>query len=391
MLRVSHRKIWDARGRETRLRGVNLGNWLLIEGYMLAGPNEPEHRIRRAVGPGARDFFRRYQDVYITAADLRRIKRWGFNVVRVPFNHRLLSPGHGLYAQNGWEKLAWVLRAAEKAGLYVILDMHAAPGAQNADWHSDSPGRAGLWESPRFQKDTVTLWAEIAGRFKNAPALAGFDILNEPITDKKPILNKLYRESIAAVRAAGSNHLVFLEGTQWSTDFSPLDDLDDPGIVYSPHFYKPYQYTFNVELDLTYPGRVDGKMWNKETLRAEMAVLDRWAARRGAPVLIGEFGVNGRCPCCRAEARWVRDVAALFDGFGFHWTYWAYKVLSGHMHPSGLMRFPQNPPWLRREGVTVGWENFGRLGRRGRDAVLRSMDTRHFVADTAVLAALRRP
>lgn len=395
-LRVQNGRLVDGGGKPVRLRGVNLGNWLMLEGYMLAGPNEPERSIRqglaRRVGArGARQFFQQYQKSYIQAADLARIKSWGFNLVRVPFNARLLAGGDGLYSQNGWERLTWLVRQCGKAGLRCLLDLHAAPGAQNADWHSDSQGRALLWESGKFQEQTVDLWAAMADRFKNEPAVAGYDLLNEPNTNKTRALNALYRRCARAIRDTGDRHLLFLEGTEWSTVFSTLDDIDDPQIVYSPHFYKPHPFTFNWALDTVYPGRVDGVLWNKKKLRMEMERHARWARRRGAPVLLGEFGVNTRCPACHAETRWVRDLVDVCESLGFHWTYWSYKVVSTHMHPSGLLRFPQNPSWLKREGVAIGWENLPQLSPAGRRQFLREMDSKNFTVDTPILKILRSP
>jgi endoglucanase len=389
-LQVKGASIVDDRGRAVRLRGVNLGNWLLLEGYMLAGVNEPEHRIRGSVAAArgesaARTFFRKYQDVYIQRQDLRLIKSWGFNVLRVPFNYRILD-GNALHAGNGWRKLDWLAAECAKAGLYCVLDMHAAPGAQNHDWHSDS---AALWTSARERRRMAELWGRIARRYKDAPAVAGYDILNEPITDDYKTLNALYRDCVAAVRDEGDRKIAFLEGPKYATDLEPLQVFDDPNLAYSVHFYEPHLFTFNWAMDLKYPGVIDGKKWDKKALDAILSRHASWARRHRKPILVGEFGVNTRCPCCHAEHAWVRDTLSLFERYGFHWTYWSYKVVSGHMHPGGLLRYTANPPWVNRHGVKIAWETYGGLSSKMRGEFVKSLDSRRWTADASLLAALR--
>jgi aryl-phospho-beta-D-glucosidase BglC (GH1 family) len=390
-------KITDGLKKSVQLRGVNLGNWLLLEGFMLGGPNEPEHRIRASVAATAgvrqaRSFFKNFQDVFIQAADLRRIRRWGFNVVRVPFNYRLLlpSPEGRLYERDGWARLDWVIRECSRIGLYCLLDLHAAPGAQNADWHSDSPGRAGLWSSEKDREKTAALWEQISRHYRHEPALAGYDLLNEPDAASSKHVLQVYQRCLEAIRSTGDHHLIFVEGTEWSDHFAGIEALDDDQLVYSPHFYKPTAFTFHFEPGLTYPGMVEGKYWDKESLRSELSRFAILGRKRQRPVLIGEFGLNSRCPSCHTETDWLKDVVALFESFGFHWAYWSYKALGGPYFPTGLMRLPGNPPWLRREGPNTGWKNFGAANSRTKQNILAAMDSRHFKEDSPVLKELQR-
>jgi aryl-phospho-beta-D-glucosidase BglC (GH1 family) len=396
LLRVNRGRFIDGRGRDVSLKGVNLGTWLLLEGYMLGGPNEPEHRIRRSFAdvrgaPAAKSFFQKFQDVYIQEDDLRRIKRWGFNVVRIPFNYRLLVDGpHGdLVARNGWKKLDWVVRTCETLGLYCILDMHAAPGAQNHDWHSDSDGKARLWTSPKERALMADLWGRIAHRYRHAASVAGYDILNEPITDEHTTLNRLYADCRAAVRDQKDDHVVFLEGPTYATDLTPLDNPDDPQVAWSVHFYEPHNFTFNWAMDLTYPGVIDGKKWDRRALDEILSRHAVHARRTQRPVLVGEFGINSRCPCCHAEHRWLGDVLSLFKRHGFHWTYWSYKVVAGHMHPGGLLRYTPNPAWVNRHGVKIAWETYGEVSKNAAKQILESFQSRHWVEDAGILSALK--
>src|SRR5215212_4012738 len=84
-------------GRPLFLKGINLGNWLLPEGYMFkfktaSSPRLIEQVVNQLVGEDEADkFWRAYRDRYITLGDIRVIKRAGFNSVRVPFNYRLFA------------------------------------------------------------------------------------------------------------------------------------------------------------------------------------------------------------------------------------------------------------------------------------------------------------
>src|SRR5262249_47878924 len=152
-------------------------------------------------------------------------------------------------------------------------------------------------------------------------------------------------------------HLLFLEGTAWSDNFDGLDEVQDEQTVYAPHFYKPPEFTLHFDSDLSYPGVIAGRRWDKKTLRQELARFAELGRKMQRPILIGEFGVNSRCPSCHAERRWVRDTTRLFKAFGFHWCYWAYKTLGSTYFPNGLVRLSGHPDWLRRESATPGWEN----------------------------------
>src|SRR5437870_9612928 len=166
------REIVSPDGKPLLLKGINLGNWLLPEGYMFKfkSANSPrliQTVISELVGEDeARQFWIPYRDNYITQADIRFIKQSGFNSVRVPFSYRLfvsdaVSPR---LEGPGYELLDRVVDWCRKEGLYVILDMHAAPGGQTGDNIDDSFGYPFLFESGERQELTVNLWRKIASR-----------------------------------------------------------------------------------------------------------------------------------------------------------------------------------------------------------------------------------
>src|SRR6266508_5788646 len=201
------KEFFSPEGKPLLLKGINLGNWLLPEGYMFKfkttnSPRLIQVAINELVGEEeARRFWKTYRDNYITREDIRFIKRSGFNSVRVPFNYRLfVSDGTVPRLEGpGYELLDRVVDWCRSEGLYVILDMHAAPGGQTGDNIDDSFAYPFLFESGESQELTINIWRKIAARYRNEPGMIGYDLLNEPIAHYfdtaalNPMLEPLYR------------------------------------------------------------------------------------------------------------------------------------------------------------------------------------------------------
>src|SRR5256886_16970975 len=157
-------------GKPLLLKGINLGNWLLPEGYMFKfkttnSPRLIQTVVNELVGEDeARRFWKTYRENYITRDDIHFIKQSGFNSVRVPFSYRLfVSEGERQNLDGpGYELLDHVVDWCRREGLYVILDMHAAPAGQTGDHIDDSWGYPFLFESAESQALTVNLWRKIA-------------------------------------------------------------------------------------------------------------------------------------------------------------------------------------------------------------------------------------
>src|ERR1700687_1328006 len=176
-------------GKPLLLKGINLGNWLLPEGYMFkfktaSSPRLIQTVVNELVGEDeGRRFWKAYRENYITREDIHFIKQSGFNSVRVPFSYRLfVSEGEQQKLEGpGYELLDHVVDWCKKEDLYVILDLHAAPGGQTGDNIDDSWGYPFLFESAESQELKANIWRKIAARYGDEPAVAGYDLLNEPI------------------------------------------------------------------------------------------------------------------------------------------------------------------------------------------------------------------
>jgi len=294
-------------GKPLQLKGINLGNWLLPEGYMFKfkSANSPrliQTVINELVGEDeGRRFWKTYYQNYIAREDIRFIKQSGFNSVRVPFSYKLFvsdSTPPKLEGE-GYRLLDDVVAWCRSEGLYVILDMHAAPGGQTGDNIDDSWGYPFLFESPESQELTVNIWRKIAARYRNEPTVIGFDLLNEPIAhyfeaaDLNPKLEPLYRKIVTGIRDVDKDHLIFLGGARWDTNFKVFGPPFDPKLVYTFHKY-----------------------WMEVNQGAIQEYLD-FRDKYNVPVWMGESGEN--------TDEWISSFRKLLDANTIGWCFWPYK------------------------------------------------------------------
>jgi len=306
----THGKAFIAPSREPLfVKGINLGNWLLPEGYMFKFKNANSPRliqgvINELVGEDeAKRFWKAYRDNYITAEDIKFIRDAGFNSIRVPFDYRLFvtNDDPSRLEGIGYELLDRVVKWASKEGLYVVLDMHAAPGGQTGDNIDNSWGYPFLFESAESQELTVRIWQKIAARYGNEPAVLGYDLLNEPIAhffdtaQLNPKLEPLYRKLVTAIREVDKNHIIFLGGAQWDTNFK----------VFGPPFDEKLAYTFH-------------KYWMDVKQEAIQEYVD-FSNKYDVPILMGESGEN--------TDEWIASFRTLLEQNKVGWCFWTYKRL----------------------------------------------------------------
>ena len=303
-------------GKLLFLRGINLGNWLLPEGYMFkfktaSSPRLIETVVNQLVGPDeAQKFWHTFRDHYITADDIRFIKRAGFNFVRVPFNYRLFVAENTKLEGVGYELLDRVVGWCKAAGLYVILDMHGAPGGQTGDNIDDSWGYPFLFESAESQELTVNIWHKIAARYKGEKIVIGYDLLNEPIAHYfdtayfNPRLEPLYKRIVAAIRRVDRDHIIFLGGAQWDTNFK----------VFGPPFDPKLAYTFH-------------KYWMDVKQEAIQEYVD-FSNKYNVPLLMGESGEN--------TDEWVTAFRTLLEKNEISWCFWPYKKVDATSSPVSI-------------------------------------------------------
>jgi len=386
-LSIQDGKIINSNNERVLLRGVNLGGWVMMEGYILYGRNIPEKSFRfnleKIYGrKEAASFTQAFRSFFITEDDFKKISDIGFNCVRIPFNFSLIEDDKNpfKYNEEGIGFLEKVLGWCEKYKIYCILDMHAAPGSQNKDWHSDSHGESYLWSKKIYKKRFFRLWEFIADRFKDRSIIAGYNVLNEPVVKKAPrdTLRNFYKEAVKYIRKADKNHIIFLEGNFWSR---VLEDIGEPfadNLCYSVHYYDPLDFTHNFHKGFKYPGVIHGEYWDKERIRRDLEAYYSLTTKWNVPIFLGEFGVNSRCGKCDGELRWLKDVLQLCDEYDFHWTYWTYKAVANSIFPDGLYQYFPNPAWINRIGPIYGWENYYTLWKKYKKDIIISWETGNF-------------
>jgi len=366
----------------------------MMEGYILGGSNIAEHIFKNNFAKiyGRRvlmEFQDRFRDSFITEADIKRISSWGASCIRVPFNYRLIETRPYKYSKKGLNYLKKAVCWAKKYNMHVLLDLHAARGSQNKDWHSDSAGRALLWEEKEHRERTAMLWQYLADEFKDEEAVCGYDILNEPVIDRKkiPLLKAFYKRVIKKIREVDGAHAVFLEGNLWAQEIDFLEDLLEDKAWVSIHAYQPLDFTFNFRPYYKYPGYVEKIKWDKSRLKRSLEKYKRFCLKNSVDLLVGEFGINYRGGVY-GELEWLKDIMDIFEEWDFSWTYWTYKAVAGYVFPDGIMQYLDNPGWVSREGLRKGWENFYHLWKSDREKITASWLTDNFVANKEILRLL---
>ena len=241
-------------GSKLFIVGTNLGNWLNPEGYMFGfrrmnAPRQINEVISELVGPDkAAEFWSQFKDNYITKADIDYIASTGANTIRLPFHYKLFTDEDymGLTAnQDGFARIDSVVSWCKANDLYLILDMHDAPGGQTGDNIDDSYGYPWLLESEKSQQQFCSIWRDIADRYKDEPVILGYELINEPIAtyfDNQDELNAklepLHKRAVAAIREVDPNHVILIGAPQWNSNFEPLKDTDyDPQLMFTCHRY----------------------------------------------------------------------------------------------------------------------------------------------------------
>lgn len=323
-LKTQGREIVDSYGQKVLLRGFGLGGWLVQEGYQLhipgfGSPSSIRKQIVDLIGEAnAEQFYQRYIENYVTEQDIAQIASWGVNSVRLPFNYRLLTPENqpGVYLEEGFQIIDRLLSWCEKYRLYLILDMHCAPGGQNKDNISDSDGiEARLWTDPANQERTIAIWRKIAERYAAAEWIAGYDLLNEPVMPAgytNNDLRSLYIRIARAIREVDKNHILFIEGNWYATDFNLLTPPFDVNMVYSFHKY-----------------------WNENTQAAIQKYLNI-RNQTNCPLWLGESGENSNT--------WFYDCVQLMEQNNIGWNWWTHKKVETTTSPYSV---PISPNYQR--------------------------------------------
>jgi len=323
--------IVDGSDKEFIIRSMGLGGWMLQEGYMLETSNfaNPQYQIRAKIESmigkaGTDNFYNAWLQNHCTQADIDSMASWGFNAIRLPMHYNLFTlpieeepvPGADTWLPKGFAMVDSLLDWCKKAHIYLILDLHAAPGGQGKDAAiSDyNVSNLSLWESPENRRKTIALWKNLAGRYANETYMGGYDLINETNwaftpggnvngcgeTNNLP-LRELYVNITKAIREVDKNHLLFIEGNCWAGNFDDLTPAWDTNMSYSFHKY-----------------------WNPTnvgTIQSHLNMRDS----QNVPLWMGESGENSN--------QWFYETIKMLETAHVGWSWWPLKKISSVVGP----------------------------------------------------------
>ena len=265
-----------------------------------------------------------YQNSWIQASDLDNIAAMGMNVVRLPIGWKTLLNDDGTWKSNAWTKIDWLVSEAAQRHIYVILDLHTLPGG-DCPW--ESCGREGLnpnefWNNSTYQDWVNNIWSAMAARYAGNPAVAGYDLMNEPllsynetssdIAQKNAYYNRLYN----TVRAVDPDHVIFMEAFFGWNNIAPPSTYGWTNVAYELH---PYDMP-------------DGLDWNAQNNLVQTQLADVAAKQADptwdVPVLYGEYQLY------QYDDVWSKFMSGL-NALHVSWTNWNYKVTGGQYDGGG--------------------------------------------------------
>ncbi|MCF8378654.1 MAG: carbohydrate-binding protein [Bacteroidales bacterium] len=313
-LHADGKNIVDGSGENFILRGIGTGNWMIQEGYMMqtsgiAGTqHEFTNKLIETIGEAKTDsFYTSWLHNHMQKVDVDSMAAWGFNSIRVALHYKWftlpieeeLVQGEQTWLETGFIILDSLLSWCSENKMYLILDMHGAPGGQGAnaeisDYDSTKPS---LWESEDNKTKLVLLWQKLAERYADEPWIGGYDLINETNwtfpQGNNSQMRSLYGRITDSIRSVDNNHIIYIEGNSFANDHSGLTPPWDNNMVYS--FHKYWSYNNDNSLDWIINLR---NVYN-------------------VPLWLGESGENSNT--------WFTNLVSLAERKNIGWSWWPVK------------------------------------------------------------------
>ncbi len=313
----------DAKGRPVTLRGVNLGNWLMLEMWMLTWADKQgfhdqytmeELLVKRFGESKKEDLMNVYRENFITERDIKHIKNFRFNLLRLPLNYRMFEDDASpkKLKPNAFKWVDRALQLAEKEGMYVILDMHGVQGGQSPYDHTGRSNQNKLWSVPENLDRLAWLWTETAKRYKGRKSVVAYDVFNEPYGGTHEGQIKVMKKCYEAIRSVDPETMILAHGhTDTFTHYGRPEENGWKNVGYQLHFY---------------PGLFGNGEPTVLTHQKHLQSIDGWAKitkEWNVPFLVGEMNVVFK----RAGgAEMMRRTYDLHEKHNWMTTMWSYKV-----------------------------------------------------------------
>ncbi len=293
---------------------------------------------------------------FVKEEDIKTIKEWGMDHVRVPFDYELIEDKEGNPVESGYGHIQDVIDWCGKYGLNMILDLHKTMG------YSFDPafGEEGFFDSEKLQERFYLLWEKVAERFGKYEGRLAFELLNE-VTDKSycELWNQIAENCIKRIRKIAPT-IKILVGGYWNNSVDSVKDLAmpyDENIIYNFHCYEPLIFThqgapwiptmdtsFRISIDAPYKEMdVAGeKMLQQVTtgfagfssdttlssayFEKIFAEAIEVAEKRNVALYCGEYGVIDRVDPEEA-VKWYAMINQVFRKYGIGRSAWNYKLM----------------------------------------------------------------
>lgn len=259
------------------------------------------------------------------ATDMAAFKATGANIGRIFCELNRTPNGYAIPSETLTVLDRAVSQAASRAFKLVIV-FEPMPNQFEQDY----------WDNTTLQDSIASNWATIAARYKGNQAIAGFDLINEPIADKVNVFSPEGHQTwfafanklINAIRAVDPSRLIFFEpsggGLPQAFDFVFMT-FSQPNIVYSAHVYEPHEYSHQGLYDYydrpTYPG-----IWSKSDLLGHLQPVRNFVARTGKSIYVGEFSA---VRWAAGAGAYIRDLMNAFEAERWAWSYHAWREFPG--------------------------------------------------------------
>ncbi len=359
---------------DEKIRGVNLGGWLVLEKWMTPSLFEGMKATDETtwcveLGTNAEAILKKHWDTWIVEDDFKWIADHGLNVVRIPVGYWIFGTKFGYpyhytfqnclypFVNGGIDILDKAFDWAEKYNLNIVIDLHTAPGCQNG---FDNGGLHGIceWTSNQEYIDfAVDTLERLARRYTGRKALYAIETLNEPRWDIPTDLLKRYnRDAYDAIRTWCSDDevaVIYHNGFRKNREFDGLF-LEDENVIIDAHHYQCFSQDM---LDADISHHISNIVNNKKNEFAgdkaagHRVCVGEWSLGLNIDVVSLWHDLTPNSPLDGLDD-FNKDVAykayassqlAVYEQ-GVGWFFWSYKVE------------PENAKeWNFRKSVELGW------------------------------------
>lgn len=332
--------------REHFMKGINLGGWFAQADCL--GDNSPRNRVEMET----------HLQTYITEYDIRQIREWGYDHIRLPFDYRLVEQEKDSLASCDMfiHHLDQCVEWCRANNMGIVLDLHQAAGNVYGMTKKPMP----LLTDEDLQNRFINIWIKLTEHFKKvSEPIIIFELLNEVSDSTGFLWNRLYLKTIGKIREVDTTRYILVGSNEQNSAFrlKELDLLEDPKVIYNFHFYDPMMFThqkahFSEDMllynkNISYPGEITGfpeyleqhreyvtkfahvvmeNKVNKESMEKLLAGALNFVKYSGKELYCGEFGVIDTVKSQDAVG-WMKDLVSILNENGIGHAMWNYKEM----------------------------------------------------------------